>query len=122
MAHIYTCTGRGEYTKNPLEKYNNMKVNTYLIIWRSVLRGIELLKKGIIWRIGDGRSVHICNDPWIPRGTTRRPCSNRGSHLIHRVNELIDPVTGLWNIELVKQTFHPEDVQIILCSTCPRYG
>jgi hypothetical protein len=29
-SYIYTCTG-GEYTKNPLEKYNNRKVNTYLI-------------------------------------------------------------------------------------------
>jgi hypothetical protein len=30
-AHIYKCTGGGEYTKNPLEKYNNRKTNTYLI-------------------------------------------------------------------------------------------
>jgi hypothetical protein len=29
-SYIYICTG-GEYTKNPLEKYNNRKVNTYLI-------------------------------------------------------------------------------------------
>jgi hypothetical protein len=32
MTHIYTCTGGGEYTKNPLEKYNNRKTNTYLIL------------------------------------------------------------------------------------------
>jgi hypothetical protein len=31
MTRIYTCTGGGEYTKNPLEKYNNKKSNTYLI-------------------------------------------------------------------------------------------
>jgi hypothetical protein len=75
-------------------------------IWRSVLKGIELLKKGIIWQIGDGRSIHIWNDPWIPRGTTRRPCSHRGSHLIQWVNELIDSMIGQWDSDLICQTFH----------------
>jgi hypothetical protein len=56
------------------------KVNTNLsYTWRSILKGIELIKKGMIWRVGNGRSVHIWNDPWIPRGVTRRPCSHRGS-------------------------------------------
>ena len=32
----------------------------------SVLRGIELLKKGIIWRVGDGVGLKIWTDPWIP--------------------------------------------------------
>jgi hypothetical protein len=31
-SYIYICTGGGEYTKNPLEKYNNRKTNTYLIV------------------------------------------------------------------------------------------
>jgi hypothetical protein len=85
--------------------------------WRSVLKGISLLKKGIIWRIRDGRdgrSVHIWNDPWIPRGTTRHPCSHRGQHLLQWVSDLIDPVTNQWDVELVRQTFHPDDVPIIL--------
>jgi hypothetical protein len=30
-SYIYTCTGGREYTKNPMEKYNNRKTNTYLI-------------------------------------------------------------------------------------------
>jgi hypothetical protein len=33
--------------------------------WHSIP---ELIKKGMIWRVGNGRSVHIWNDPWIPRG------------------------------------------------------
>jgi hypothetical protein len=32
-AHLYTCIGGGEYIKNPLEKYNNRKTNTYLILF-----------------------------------------------------------------------------------------
>jgi len=27
--------------------------------WRNVLRGIELMKEGIVWRVGDGRGLKI---------------------------------------------------------------
>ena len=27
--------------------------------WRSILKGLDLLKQGIIWRIGNGESVNI---------------------------------------------------------------
>lgn len=35
--------------------------------WRSILFGRELLKKGVRWGIGNGTSVKIINDFWIPR-------------------------------------------------------
>jgi hypothetical protein len=41
--------------------------------WRSLVRGLRAMEKGIIWRIGDGCSVCIREDPWIPTGFSRRP-------------------------------------------------
>src|SRR6266540_2085416 len=35
--------------------------------WRSIMRGVELLKEGIVWRVGSGESINIWTDPWIPR-------------------------------------------------------
>jgi hypothetical protein len=32
--------------------------------WRSILKGIELLKVGVVWRIGDGTEVKIWDDQW----------------------------------------------------------
>lgn len=46
--------------------------------WRSVLRGIELVKKGMVWRVGDGAGLKNRDDPWLPRGISRRPSSPRG--------------------------------------------
>jgi hypothetical protein len=33
--------------------------------WKSIAYGLELLKEGIIWRIGSGEKVQIWRDPWI---------------------------------------------------------
>jgi hypothetical protein len=51
--------------------------------WRSIVYGLELLKKGIIWRIGSGAGVQIWSDPWIDRGPSRKLSLKRGrSHLM----------------------------------------
>jgi hypothetical protein len=34
--------------------------------WHSILRGLEVLKEGVVWRVGDGESINAWNDPWIP--------------------------------------------------------
>jgi hypothetical protein len=34
--------------------------------WRSILQEVDLLKKGLIWRVGDERQMIIWADPWIP--------------------------------------------------------
>jgi hypothetical protein len=47
-------------------------------VWRSILKGLEILKEGIIiWGIGDGANVRIWEDPWLPTGVTRRPTTHK---------------------------------------------
>jgi hypothetical protein len=86
--------------------------NVISYAWRSILKGVQLLKKGIIWRVGDGKNIKVWMDPWIPREGTRR--SQKGNTTITQVAELIDPITNSWDVGLVKQTFLPEDADIIL--------
>jgi hypothetical protein len=31
--------------------------------WRSIPKGLELLREGVIWRIGDGNNINIWSDP-----------------------------------------------------------
>lgn len=82
--------------------------------WRSLLKGAALVKKGIIWRVGNGESINIWHDPWLPRGRTRRVRSIQGPVLLQQVSELINPITGKWDVQLVGDIFHEEDVPVIL--------
>lgn len=82
--------------------------------WRSILLGRDLLKEGIVWRIGDGTSVRVWTDPWIPRGSSRQPATHQGHAIVSKVSELINPVTDQWNEALVRMLFSEEDAHSIL--------
>jgi hypothetical protein len=82
--------------------------------WRSVLHGLEVIKKRMIWRVRDGNNLRIWSAPWIPKDGLRRPITPKGASLLLYVNELINPVTGNWDEELINDTFWPEDAYIIL--------
>jgi hypothetical protein len=53
--------------------------------WRSILKSFEVLKVGIVWRIGDGSKINIWSDPWLPRETSRRPITLRGQTILSKV-------------------------------------
>ena len=72
------------------------------------------MKEGLIWRIGNGEKVNMWEDPWLPRGTTRKPITPRGASLLTKVSELINPVTGEWDVQLIQDIFWPEDVAVIM--------
>jgi hypothetical protein len=81
--------------------------------WHSILKGLEVLKRGLIWRVGDGRGIKIWEDPWIPREWIRQLVTPRGNNLLRLVDELIDPARGEWDEKLVRQTFWPQDAEVI---------
>ncbi|GAA0151288.1 hypothetical protein LIER_10037 [Lithospermum erythrorhizon] len=37
--------------------------------WRSLCKGRKVLFKGTRWKIGDGRSINMWKEPWVPRST-----------------------------------------------------
>jgi hypothetical protein len=82
--------------------------------WRSILWGVELMKKGMIWRIGDGVGLNIWTDPWLPRDAMRRLITLRRTTLLTEVADLMDPASGSWDVQLVRDVFWEEDAEVIL--------
>ena len=60
-----------------------------------------------------GVTIRIWDDPWLPRGWTRRSITPREQNLLTKVNDLINPITEQRDKELVIQTSW-EDAEAIL--------
>jgi hypothetical protein len=82
----------------------------------SILKGVGLLKEGLIWRIGDGTSVNIWSDPWLARDDALKTITPRGQCVYTMVNELINPLTGQWDEQLVRDNFMEIDADGILAT------
>jgi hypothetical protein len=82
--------------------------------WQGIMHGLELLKQGAIWRIGDGSQVKIWRDNWLPRQDTLKITGRRTRSRRKWVSELIDPITRSWNTTLVREIFFPHDAETVL--------
>jgi hypothetical protein len=83
--------------------------------WRSIHGSQELLKEGLVWRIGNGLKTRIWKDRWLPRPSTfmiQSPPSLLNSDAI--VSEIIDEDTRWWKTQLLETLFSDEEVQLIL--------
>ena len=88
--------------------------------WRSISMAREVLKLGMRWHIGDGRSVKIWHDPWLPL---------KGSFMVHSVPHGLDPgetVSALlqentqrWNIKKIKEVFSEWEANVIVAIPLP---
>uniref|UniRef100_A0A2N9EC60 Reverse transcriptase domain-containing protein n=1 Tax=Fagus sylvatica TaxID=28930 RepID=A0A2N9EC60_FAGSY len=70
-------------------------------IWRSLLKGRDTLVKGIKWKVGDGRSINVWRDKWLP--VTPGGQQDENSGLL--VRDLIDEDRNWWNEELIDMVF-----------------
>jgi hypothetical protein len=81
--------------------------------WNAILHCLDLLKQGLIWRIGNGASVRIRRDPWIPRGFNCRATTRRGRCRLHWVSDLLDSDRRGWNYGKITTFFYPADAEAI---------
>lgn len=74
--------------------------------------GKEILMKGVLWRVGDGKTIRINKDNWIQCSSMIKPIVSLPEGL--KVHSLIDEDTSCWNEEIVQSYFNEEDVEKIL--------
>ena len=72
--------------------------------WRSILAAHSVVNLGYCWQVGDGKSIGIWTDRWLPRPSTFRvltPLAQLPTNT--RVEYLIDQESGDWNLDLIHQ-------------------
>lgn len=72
-------------------KKSNIRLIKYPnFVWRSIWGGKALLLEGLKWRVGDGRSINVWEDAWLPGDTAAVvPTPNLESDVGLTVSELM---------------------------------
>ena len=82
--------------------------------WWSIQWSCGLVKEGLIWRIGNGTSVKIWGDKWLPMPSTYTVQSQPITLTREvKVSALIDEGTRWWNQTLLQENFNQKEVQLI---------
>jgi hypothetical protein len=89
---------RGKYYHGSDFMCANKKRNSSHV-WRAILHGRDALSKGLIKRVGDGSTIRIFDDPWIPANSNGRPLCKPIEAKATTVGELIDNEQMSWSEE-----------------------
>jgi hypothetical protein len=83
-------------------------------IWRSIMDGKEVLKQGLIKRVGTRESIRIWDTNWLPRDGLLWPITCiQEENPPQMVSELIDPMMAAWDNQKLQTYFLPMDAEII---------
>ena len=83
--------------------------------WRSIHSSLEVIRRGIQWRVGNGKLIHIWDDKWLPTPSTYKFISPpNNTPQFPMVSSLIDPMTKWWIMNLIRATFLPFEADTIL--------
>ena len=82
--------------------------------WKSILKGRYVIDKGLQWRVGNGASIRIYQDDWLPNPHSRKVISTPdflGCNA--KVSVLIDHNKNSWIDEVVDHIFLPHEASLI---------
>ena len=75
----------------------------------------KIFKHGCGWQVGNGASIGIWTDKWLPKPSTFKFISPPNNTFeLSRASDLIDTLKCEWKTYLVRQIFLPPNVQSIL--------
>ncbi|XP_048637537.1 uncharacterized protein LOC125609952 [Brassica napus] len=83
-------------------------------VWTSISAARKLLLLGIRQKIQSGYDVRVWEDPWIPK-TPARPARPIAPvmHLNMRVSDIINQESKEWDVGLLDDYVHPDDIPLI---------
>jgi ribonuclease HI len=83
-------------------------------VWRSIFNAQGLLIEGLQWRVGDGQSIKIWGEKWLPTPSSYSVQSSPRSLTVNcLVADLIDYDLRKWKEELIQAEFGEEEAKTI---------
>ncbi|XP_021633044.1 uncharacterized mitochondrial protein AtMg00310-like [Manihot esculenta] len=93
--------------------------SNYSYVWKSVHSSQQLLVRGTHWRVGDGRSIFVKNNPWLPSDSNFVPNDPMFIDDAMHVSDMFVPGELRWDLEKVLNIFSMDDVRSILAIPLP---
>ena len=112
-----TLKGRYYQETNILNATRGRKAS---FIWKSILHGRDLVKKGLRFCIGDGSTIDAWLDPWLPIHLPRPPIKLDGSPSPLLVQNLLNQTRTGWDTDKIRDWVDPQDAATIMnIKVCP---
>ena len=91
--------------------------------WRGIERAKKLIEKGACFLVGDGKSINVWVDPWVPWIEEFKPKPRIDDYiqLPLKAHHFIDHASKTWHEDMVKEVFLANDVQEILSIPIPHH-
>uniref|UniRef100_A0A803P384 Uncharacterized protein n=1 Tax=Cannabis sativa TaxID=3483 RepID=A0A803P384_CANSA len=83
-------------------------------VWRSILEAQKLVANGVRWNVGNGNSISVLGEAWLPDETNPRIMSNNPSLMNAKVTNLMKQGRLEWDEENLNDLFEPRDRALIL--------
>ena len=88
--------------------------------WCTIMKGRDMLCRGLIRRVGNGRTTEVWHDQWVEVTGSIRSMGALAENSIHLVSDIIDPITNQWDVKLIHRVFNPPHLHGILGMPRPR--
>ncbi|CAH9089844.1 unnamed protein product [Cuscuta epithymum] len=86
--------------------------NNPSFIWRSLFQTQDIIREGYKWRVGNGKSINIWDDPWLP--DQANPMVTTASGLSQAtVAMLLDESGNAWDEDILTDIFVDRDASLI---------
>ena len=106
------CSKLGTFRQSPTDVEPSLKS---FFLWHSLLKGRDIMNMGATQRVGDGRSINVWKDKWIPCLSNGCP-SLLGVHSLTHMNVsyLINLEKRVRHEEMVYEMFHSEEAEMVM--------
>ncbi|XP_075633558.1 putative mitochondrial protein AtMg00310 [Castanea sativa] len=120
-ASLMACMYEARYFPNGDILNASIGSNLYYA-WRSIHKSIEIIQPGTRWRVGNGKTIHIWDDRWLPTPSTYKVISPRKDFGdFPMLLALIDQDTRRWRKDILDKIFFAFEVGNILSIPIPHY-
>nr|XP_024930509.2 uncharacterized mitochondrial protein AtMg00310-like [Ziziphus jujuba var. spinosa] len=112
---LWTRLMKVKYLKNDSFFSYKLKKGTSWV-WKGIIKSRDALRTGACFRVGDGSSIDLWKDPWVPDLPNIFPSARNNSvtHQWRKVYEIWDYSNLRCKVDVVRQIFKPSSAEAIL--------